>query len=245
MHFTPRSAIPPRRKPFSAPPAGHIHRPACRLVRPSRTKPPPPFCPAVQTIRPALPAAATSTALRYCRSCNVPFYPAKRRVLPPNFMKFNRLDARMPFNGQQRIRSLDRSMLARVARQHQPGIAFTHQPDQFEHLFPPIWPASSTTTTVPSASSRLSRKLAPSWVTENRCASISTTCWRCGARTTTPRPPLRICSTNSRRTKLLPVPAPPRNSETRSLVETQHRSAPCVAPHPILDWPDAEFPTSG
>ena len=41
----------------------------------------------------------------------------------------------MPFNGQQRIRSLDRSMLARVARQHQPGIAFTYKPDQFEHLF--------------------------------------------------------------------------------------------------------------
>ena len=40
----------------------------------------------------------------------------------------------MPFNGQQRIRSLDRSMLARVARKNHPRIPFARQPDQFEHL---------------------------------------------------------------------------------------------------------------
>ena len=46
--------------------------------------------------------------------CTFLFTTAPRRVLPPDFMQFNRANARMPFNGQQRIGSLDRSMLARV-----------------------------------------------------------------------------------------------------------------------------------
>ena len=40
----------------------------------------------------------------------------------------------MSFQREQRIRSLDRSVLAGVARQHQPGVALAHQPDQVTHL---------------------------------------------------------------------------------------------------------------
>ena len=40
----------------------------------------------------------------------------------------------MQLNGQQRVRSLDRAMLPRVARKNQTGISFLRQPDQFKHL---------------------------------------------------------------------------------------------------------------
>jgi tetratricopeptide (TPR) repeat protein len=83
---------------------------------------------------------------------------------------------------------------------------------------PPICPASSTTMTAPSASSPLSRKFVTVVGEGNAAPSMSTTCWRCGARTTTRFPESWTCRTSSRRTKLLPVPAPPRNNET-ALVE--------------------------
>ena len=40
----------------------------------------------------------------------------------------------MQLNGPQRIRSLDRPMLPRIARKNQSGISFLRQPDQFQHL---------------------------------------------------------------------------------------------------------------
>ena len=56
------------------------------------------------------------------------------RVLPADVVQFNGPDTGMPLDGQQRIRCLDRPMLARVARQNQPRIPLAHQPDQFQHL---------------------------------------------------------------------------------------------------------------
>ena len=87
-----------------------------------------------------------------------------------------------------------------------------------------ICPASSTTTTAPSTSPRLSRKLVIVVGDGKFACSITTTCWRCGARTTTFLPDCQTCSTSSRRTKLLPVPAPPRKSET-ALVEWSSASS--------------------
>ncbi len=66
----------------------------------------------------------------------------------------------MPFNGKQRIRSLNRSMLPRVAGENQPSVSFAHQPDQAPSICrPPICPASSTTMTALSASSRFDQKI--------------------------------------------------------------------------------------
>ncbi len=56
------------------------------------------------------------------------------RVLPADVVQLDGSDARKSFNGQQRIRSLDRSVLTRVTRQDQPRISFAHQPDQIQHL---------------------------------------------------------------------------------------------------------------
>ena len=82
------------------------------------------------------------------------------RVLPADVVQFDRPDAGMSFDGQQRIRSLDRPMLARVARQNQPRIPLAHQPDQFQHLPPANLPGLVHDDGAPSASSRLIRKLA-------------------------------------------------------------------------------------
>ena len=49
-------------------------------------------------------------------------------------MQFDWLDAGMPFNRQQCVGRLDRSMLARITRQNHPCISFSHQPEQFKHL---------------------------------------------------------------------------------------------------------------
>jgi hypothetical protein len=59
---------------------------------------------------------------------------ALRCLLSANLVQFNWPDTGMQFDGQQRVRSLDRAMLPRVTRKNQTGISFLRQPDQFQHL---------------------------------------------------------------------------------------------------------------
>ena len=56
------------------------------------------------------------------------------RVLPPDLVQLDGLHSGMAFDGKQSIRSLNRPMLAGVARQNQPRIPLSHEPDQFKHL---------------------------------------------------------------------------------------------------------------
>ena len=60
--------------------------------------------------------------------------PTECRVLPTNLVQLNRPDAGVSLDGKQRIRSLDRSVLPRVAGKNHPRIALASEPQQFEHL---------------------------------------------------------------------------------------------------------------
>ena len=60
----------------------------------------------------------------------------ERRVLPTNLVQFNRLHSGMAFDGEQGIRSLNRSVLPRVAGKNQPSVSLMDQPDKLQHLPP-------------------------------------------------------------------------------------------------------------
>ena len=60
----------------------------------------------------------------------------ERRVLPTNLVQFDRLHSGMAFDGEQGIRSLNRSVLPRVAGENQPSVSLMDQPDKLQHLPP-------------------------------------------------------------------------------------------------------------
>src|SRR5208283_4461679 len=60
----------------------------------------------------------------------------ERRVLPANLLQFDRLHSGMAFDGEQGIRSLNRSVLPRVAGKNQPSMSLMDQPDKLQHLPP-------------------------------------------------------------------------------------------------------------
>jgi len=60
----------------------------------------------------------------------------ERRVLPTNFVQFDRLHSGMAFDGEQSVRSLNRSVLPSVAGKNQPSVSLIDQPDKLQHLPP-------------------------------------------------------------------------------------------------------------
>ena len=56
--------------------------------------------------------------------------------MPTNLVQFDRLHSGMAFDGEQSIRSLNRSVLPRVAGENQPSVSLMDQPDKLQHLPP-------------------------------------------------------------------------------------------------------------
>ena len=95
----------------------------------------------------------------------------------------------MPLDGEQRVRCFNRAMLPRVTRQNHAGIVIAGQAQEFEHL-----PAANLSGLVHDNQRAgnhfaLEQKICDrGWRWKPGLFPMSTTCWRCGARTTTRRP---------------------------------------------------------
>jgi hypothetical protein len=162
-----------------------IRRPVCRPVRQAARHDRSHLVEPLKRVGKSLPPQFDSGFPILLDACALVGVTTKCRVLPTNRVQLHRPHAGMTLDGEQARQKPQPVHAAACRRKERRGHSVVERAHQFEHLPSADLARLVHTMTARSGSSRLVRNSPPLPVDGKPAFSISTTCCRCGARTTT------------------------------------------------------------